>query len=105
SDVGDRTQGAHAGLRLALLETHTDPERGTIARLYSEGKRAIPIFEQAEDHAGLAQAWHLTGVGLRAEENPRRAAEPQPSVLAVAPGRKQRAPELPGAAVLRREHE
>ncbi len=54
---------AHAGLRLALLDVHTDQEKGTMAALYGESERAIPIFEQAEDHAGLAQAWHLTGLG------------------------------------------
>jgi class 3 adenylate cyclase/tetratricopeptide (TPR) repeat protein len=58
----DAALGAHAGLRLALLDTHTDPETGTMERLYRESERAIPIFEQAEDHAGLAQAWRLTGL-------------------------------------------
>ncbi len=69
-EAGDRAReahdlalGAHAGLRLALLDVHTDQEKSTMAGLHRESERAIEIFEQAEDHAGLAQAWHLTGLG------------------------------------------
>jgi class 3 adenylate cyclase/tetratricopeptide (TPR) repeat protein len=56
----DEVLEAHARIRLAELAAHSG---GSVALLFSEGEHAIPIFERAGDHAGLAQAWHAKAMG------------------------------------------
>jgi class 3 adenylate cyclase len=59
--VGDRTAAAHAGVRLAYLDLHTDPAAShTSAR--AEIDSAIRVFEAVGDNSGLARALNVAAM-------------------------------------------
>ena len=57
--IGERRIELRAAMELILLEGFTDNPEGQGAQLVAMAKEAIPLFEQAGDHAALARAWHL----------------------------------------------
>ena len=56
---GDARLKAEAGLVLLLQQRYAERLDRWTAMLLEEAQRAIAIFEEAGDHAGLARAWRL----------------------------------------------
>ncbi len=58
-ELGDDRLAAEAGLVLLLQRRYAERLDRWTAMLLEEAERAIAIFEEAGDHAGLARAWRL----------------------------------------------
>ena len=58
-EIGDARLKAEAGLVLLLQQRYAERLDRWTAMLLEEAQRAIAIFEDAGDHAGLARAWRL----------------------------------------------
>jgi tetratricopeptide (TPR) repeat protein len=59
SEVFDGRLGAHAGLIRLLVEVYSGADDGWSMRVLEAVERAVPVFEAAADHQGLARAWRL----------------------------------------------
>ena len=59
SEIGEERLGAEASLVLLQHRWHAERLDRWTATLLEEAERAIAVFEQAGDHAGLARAWRL----------------------------------------------
>jgi class 3 adenylate cyclase/tetratricopeptide (TPR) repeat protein len=54
-DIGDRRSAAEAAVQLVYVDLHTDPE-ASHAKARAELERAIEVFEELDDKAGLSRA-------------------------------------------------
>ena len=61
--LGDERGEAHARAAAALHRLFLDPEPD-VDGLERLARRALPLLEEAEDHAGLAQVWSALGYGV-----------------------------------------
>jgi Tetratricopeptide repeat len=61
--LGDERGEAHARAVAALHRLFLDPEPD-VDGLERLARRALPLLEEAEDHAGLAQVWGALGYGV-----------------------------------------